>query len=104
MPVAIKYLDDGRGALYTASDPLTADDFSAAMKLINLRDLIANPILYAFVDLDDITRIERTQTRIPDLVAIFSKRREEAAGHAGLGGVREARHAIRVRQDVHGAR
>jgi len=54
MPVEVRYLDGGKGAVFLLSGFVTGEEVIAANRQIYSRDFAAEPYLYTFVDCDDI--------------------------------------------------
>lgn len=60
MPIEVTHLDSGKGVLFEGKGTLAAGDIIGATEQILLRDLAAEPYLYALIDLSGIERTSVT--------------------------------------------
>jgi len=67
MPVDYRYLNEGRGVVYTASGRLTGAELVAAHARVNTPALTERPVFYAFLDLDHITAADISVNELRDI-------------------------------------
>jgi len=57
MPIKLRYTSDGKGVVYEASGPFSGKELIDANSEVMSRDLVADPLLYIFVDGNGITGV-----------------------------------------------
>ena len=69
MPIAIRYIDGGKGVILTGEGVVTGTDLLAANKEIYSRDLVAEPYHYGLFDADGLTGITASTEEMRALAA-----------------------------------
>lgn len=70
MPVELKYLDGGKGAIAVMSGHVTGDELIAANREVFSRDLAAEPYLYSLVDCDNIEGLNVSTLQLREVAQI----------------------------------
>ena len=70
MPVSLKFLDNGYGAVATAIGHLDGADAVEAVRKVNASDLTQTPVLYALFDFNSITALDFSTTQLHEAADI----------------------------------